>query len=128
MKKTVIITVIALGISFTSLKASTSNVDSNVLEFVNPDPAISPFCMSIVKGDLVTVKKLIGLGADINAKSGGLTPAMYAAKFNKVEILKLLVANGANLKARSEKGYKAIKYAELSNAKEALAYLEGLES
>jgi|SRR5690606_3854731 len=128
MKKTVIITALALGISFASLNATTAVVNSNVSEFVKSKPTVSPFCMSIVKGDIETVKKLIELGADVNEKSNGLTPAMYAAKYNKVEILKLLVAKGADLKIRSEKGFKAMKYAELSNAKEALAYLEGLQS
>ena len=84
--------------------------------------------MSIVKGDIETVKKLIELGVNINEKSNGMTPAMYAARFNKVEILKLLVKHGADLKIKSDKGNKVEKYAELSNAKEALVYLEGLES
>lgn len=129
MKKTVIITAIALGFSIATLNANpTLDISSNNLEIVKPAPNVSPFCMSIVKGDIETVKKLIDLGVDINQKSNGMTPAMYAAKFNKTEILKLLVANGANLKLRSDDGYNAIKYAQLSNAKESLAYLEGLQS
>ncbi len=128
MKKTIIITAIALGFSVTTLTAKTSISESNVLEFVNTKPSISPLCKSIVKGDIETVKKLIELGVNINEKSNGMTPAMYAARFNKVEILKLLVKHGADLKIKSDKGYKVEKYAELSNAKEALVYLEGLES
>ena len=128
MKKTIIITAIALGFSVTTLTAKTSISESNVLEFVNTKPSISPLCKSIVKGDIETVKKLIELGVNINEKSNGMTPAMYAARFNKVKILKLLVKHGADLKIKSDKGYKVEKYAELSNAKEALVYLEGLES
>lgn len=128
MKKTVIIATIALGFSFATLNAATSVVNSNTLEVLKPNPTVSPFCMSIVKGDFETVKKLIALGADVNEKSNGMTPAMYAAKYNKVEILKLLVESGADLKLKSEQGFKALKYAELSNAKDALAYLEGLAS
>ena len=128
MKKTVIISALALGVSFASLNATTTPANMDALEVVKTKPSVSPFCMSIVKGDIETVRKLIELGADVNEKSNGMTPAMYAARFNKVEILKLLVAKGADLKVRSEKGLKAIKYAELSNAKEALAYLEGLNS
>lgn len=128
MKRTIVITTLALGLSIATLNASTSVEKSNLLEIVKPAPAVSPFCMSIVKGDIETVKKLIDLGVDINEKSNGLTPAMYAAKFNQTEILKLLVLKGANLKLKSDDGYKAIKYAQLSNAKESLAYLEGLQS
>lgn len=128
MKKTVIITTIALGLSLTTLNAKTHFTSSNTSELVSKKSSVSPFCLSIVKGDIETVKKLIELGADVNQKSNGMTPAMYAAKFNKVEILKLLVEKGANTDLKSEQGFKAKKYAELSNAQEALAYLEGLEA
>lgn len=86
---------------------------------------VSPFCMAIVKGDFETVKKLIAMGADVNAKSNGLTPLMYAAKYNRIEILNLLIDKGVNLKAKdSKKGYTALKFAELSNATEAKKILE----
>lgn len=86
---------------------------------------VSPFCMAIVKGDFETVKKLIDMGADINAKSNGLTPLMYAAKYNRIEILNLLIEKGVNLKAKdSKKGFTALKFAELSNATEAKKVLE----
>ena len=126
MKRTIFITALALGFSIATVTASTTVENSIPLELVNPTRNVSPFCMSIVKGDLETVKKLIELGADVNEKSNGLTPAMYAARFNKTEILKLLVSKGANLNLKSELGYKAVKYAQLSNATESLAYLENL--
>ena len=80
------------------------------------------------KGDLETVSKLIDLGQDVNKKSNGLTPAMYAAKFNRVDILKLLLEKGAKLKIKSEKGMTAEQYAKLSNATDILTFMEGLES
>ena len=128
MKKTVIIAAIAFGLTITTLNARTHVVIAKANELVKPTTTVSPFCMSIAKGDLETVKKLIELGTDVNEKSNGMTPAMYAARYNRVDILKLLVEKGAKLNVRSDMGYKAIKYAELSHAKEALAYLEGLES
>jgi len=129
MKKTIVITAIALGFSIGTINANINSVESSSsTQLVKPTSNVSPFCMSIVKGDIETVKKLIELGADVNQKSNGMTPAMYAARYNKVEILKLLVEKGANLKVKSEQGHKAIKYAELSNAKDAVAYLESLES
>ncbi len=128
MKKTVIITAIALGLSITTLNARTYVEDSMLAELVKPSPSVSPFCASIAKGDFETVKKLIELGTDVNQKSNGLTPAMYAAKYNRVDILKLLVENGAKLNLKSDLGFSVKKFAELSNAKDALAYLESLES
>lgn len=128
MKKTVIITAIALGFSIATLNARTPISTSNSMELVKEKPSVSPFCLSVVKGDIETVKKLIELGVDVNEKSNGMTPAMYAAKFNRVEILKLLVDEGANLKLKSDQGYRVEKYAQLSNAQDALNYLEGLQS
>jgi len=85
---------------------------------------LNPFCKAIVNGDIETVQKLISLGEDVNQKSLGMTPAIIAARYNKVEILELLIAHGANLKIKSDKGYTAKKYAELSNATEALHIIE----
>lgn len=86
--------------------------------------AINSFCKAIMKGDIDTVKKLIELGEDVNQKSMGMTPAIFAARYNKAEILQLLIDNGANLKAKSDKGYSVKKYAQLSNATDALMVIE----
>ncbi len=81
---------------------------------------INSFCKAIVQGDFDLVKKMIALGEDVNRKSLGKTPAHYAARYNKPEILELLIQNGANLKKRCDQGYTVKKYAELAQAKEAL--------
>lgn len=102
-----------------------TTVTEPVTEFtasVNYD--VNPFCKAIMNGDIDTVKKLIDLGADVNEKSVGLTPAMFAARYNKAEILQLLIEDGANLKLKSDRGYTAKKYAEMSNATDALKVLE----
>ena len=52
-----------------------------------------------------------------------MTPAMFAARYNKVEILELLIDKGADLTIRSNKGWTVQKYAKLSNAQEALVVL-----
>lgn len=85
---------------------------------------VNPFCMAIVKGDADTVKKLIELGSDVNEKSEGMTPLMYAARYNRVDIMKLLIKNGAKIKTRDGKGYTAMKFAEIANAKDAIALLK----
>ena len=53
-----------------------------------------------------------------------MTPVMYAAKFNRTEILKLLISKGVNLKQKSNQGMTALKYAELSNAQEAVEIIK----
>ena len=68
MKKTIIISAIALSLSVVSVNAhpvtnSISNTNTELVFKVNP------FCVSIAKGDFETVKKLIDLGEDVNKKS-----------------------------------------------------------
>ena len=123
MKKTIIISAIALGLSITSVSASEVN-SFNVPESVQEITNVNPFCVSIAKGDIETVKKLIDLGTNVNEKSNGMTPAMYAAKFNRCEILKLLISKGAKLKVKSAKGITALKYAQLHKAEKAEAILK----
>lgn len=121
MKKTIIISAIALCFSIVSVNATPVNVTSNYE--VEAFFKVNSFCVSIAKGDLETVQKLISRGADVNAKSNGMTPLMYAAKFNRTDILELLIVHGANLKAKSDKKMTALKYAQLHGAKDAEAIL-----
>ncbi len=118
MKKTIVITALALCFSVVTTNAtSVTTSNTNTVEMLRFK--VNSFCVSIAKGDFDTVKKLIERGADVNAKSNGMTPAMYAAKYNRTEILKLLISKGANLKARSDKKMTAMKYAQIHGAKEA---------
>ncbi|AYN66957.1 ankyrin repeat domain-containing protein [Euzebyella marina] len=125
MKKTVFSTALfCLAISFGIQAAEpTSEISTAKIENLK-SLDVSSFCKAIMQGDIDTVKKLIDLGEDVNQKSLGMTPAIYAARYNKPEILQLLIDNGANLKIKSDKGYSVKKYAELSNAVEALQVLE----
>ncbi|WP_299441706.1 ankyrin repeat domain-containing protein [uncultured Aquimarina sp.] len=125
MKKTIVTALMILFISSVSFASEERMaIDSHDYELITYK--VSPFCMAIVKGDLDTVKKMIELGSDVNEMSDGKTPLMYAARYNRVDIIKLLVKKGANIKARDRKGNTAMKFAKLSNAKEAIALLEEL--
>tara|TARA_R100001086_G_scaffold183573_1_gene102402 strand:+ start:143 stop:574 length:432 start_codon:yes stop_codon:yes gene_type:complete len=125
MKKVILtLSMVALTMGSTILAADkTSNVaDSNttLVKRVN----ISSFCKAVIKGDLETVKRLIDLGEDVNQKSLGMTPAMFAARYNKVDVLEILIDNGADLNLKSNQGYTAKRYAELSNATDVLELIE----
>jgi ankyrin repeat protein len=117
MKKTIVLSAIALCFSVATINAETTNNFENTTDKVEVLDS-SPFHLSIVKGDLETVKKLIELGADVNEKWNGLTPAMYAAKFNRTDVLNVLIESGANLKTKCDKGHTALEYAEMSNAQD----------
>jgi len=122
MKKTIIITA-AFVFSLTSVNAMTTVETIPTTFKTQPAYNVSAFCVAVVKGDVATVKKLIELGEDVNKMSKGMTPAMYAAKYNRVEVLKVLIAKGANLKKRSAKGKTAKQYAKLTNAQETYALI-----
>jgi ankyrin repeat protein len=123
MKKTIIISAIALCFSVVTVNAKSLN---SIVPNYNVETVIkvNSFCISIAKGDIETVKKLLSLGENVNQKSNGMTPVMYAAKFNRTEILQLLIAKGADLKAKSDKKMTAIGYAELHGAQDAYQILE----
>jgi ankyrin repeat protein len=125
MKKTIIIAA-AFVFSLASVNAMPTTEILTIPTTFQAQPTynVSAFCVAVVKGDVVTVKKLIELGEDVNKMSQGMTPAMYAAKFNRVEVLKVLIAEGANLKKRSAKGKTAKQYAKLTSANDTYALIE----
>ena len=86
--------------------------------------AKTPLAMAIQKGEIDLVKKMVEYGADVNERSAGMTPLMVAARYNKAEIIKFLLANGAHTYIKDEKGFTALKYAELSLANEAITILK----
>ncbi|RZJ51314.1 MAG: ankyrin repeat domain-containing protein [Flavobacterium sp.] len=87
----------------------------------------TPLNVAVSKGDIEVVKKFIEYGANVNEKSDDMSPLMTAARYNKVEIIKLLLASGARPTDKNEKGYTALKYAQLSNATDAIALLKDLK-
>lgn len=117
-----------LYLSVTLLTFSTATFATNVA--ISPINVTSiyakntPLCIAIQKGEIDIVKKLIEYGADVNEKSFGMTPLMVAARYNKVEIMKLLISKGAVSNTKDEKGFTALKYAELSNATGAIELLK----
>lgn len=125
MKKTIftVATVCLLALSGVSANELKTNDFGTSIEMVSPDE-LSSFCKAVMQGDVDTVKKLIELGEDVNQKSLGKAPIHYAARYNKVEVLQVLIDHGADLKKRCDGGMTAMKYAKLSNATEAQAVLE----
>ena len=82
--------------------------------------SVNSFCKLIQLGDYDAVRNLIERGEDVNEKSTGLTPLMFAARHNQPKIAQLLIENGAKLNSRSEReGMTALQMAERYKANEA---------
>jgi len=124
MKKT-ILTIASCVLMVSGLLAETKTITNDLFVIENVAKVeVNTFCKAIVQGDIDTVKRLIDLGEDVNKKSLGMTPAIFAARYNKVEILKVLIENGADLSRKCNKGWSIEKYAKTSNAREVLAILK----
>ena len=127
MKKTIITVALALiscvTFAHNSYEVNPENVSTEVNWEKNAD--LSSFCKAIMKGNLEMVKQLIEIGEDVNAKSLGKTPAMYAARYNKADILSLLIEKGADLSVKSDQEKQtAEEFAVNSNAKETIEVLK----
>ncbi len=117
MKKLILSAVLLVSVAMVSAKdLNPVNVDLNYA--TTNLTSVNAFCKLIQIGNYEAVKSLIEDGIDINKKSTGLTPLMFAARHNKAKIAALLIENGARLKTKTVKGYTALKLAEMSNAKD----------
>ncbi|MGB2761142.1 MULTISPECIES: ankyrin repeat domain-containing protein [Maribacter] len=124
MKKSISILLFISVFTLTGVYANNSNlINLNESISVSVNDEISSLCKAVMKGDIDQVRSLIAIGEELNEKSLGLTPAMYAARYNKAEVLKVLLLNGANLNIKSDQGYTAKEYAKMSNAKDVLSVI-----
>lgn len=127
MKKSIVYFGIAL-VSFLSIahaSGSEFSINSNYNDVAQTYDR-SPLNVAISQGDIETVNRFINYGADLNKIVNGMSPLMTAARYNKVEIIKLLISKGAVLSIENKRGYTALKYAEVSKAKEAMVLLKSI--
>ena len=125
MKKIILTLAMVVFTVGTGLMAKEINgTTRTVFEKSFAENELSSFCKAVIQGDVVTVKRLIALGEDVDQKSLGMTPAMFAARYNRVKVLSILIDHGADLEIKSDQGFSVKKYAELSNADAALALIE----
>jgi ankyrin repeat protein len=123
MKKTIIYFSLAF-IAFTGVATANTTVTKISTEITGNYGNNTPLAVAIMKGDFETVKKFVEYGADVNERSNGLTPLMLAARYNKVDIINYLIEKGAKVRDADEKGYTALKYAQISKADEAVEVLK----
>lgn len=77
---------------------------------------------AVKKSDYDTVGRFLNLGAQINPRRNSTTPLIEAAKRCSVQMVEMLLENGANVSATDENGLMAIDYA--GSALKVVALLE----
>ncbi|WP_179343862.1 ankyrin repeat domain-containing protein [Winogradskyella ursingii] len=124
MKKTAVILALALGLSIGNLNATNDLLTSKVDEIVLNNVEVSPLCKAIAFGDLEEVNRLIKAGVKVNEKSEGMAPIHYAAKYNRVKIIRALLTAGAEVHELCDKGYTPLTHAKQSKATDAENFLK----
>jgi ankyrin repeat protein len=125
MRKTVIALALIAGFSMSNLNAHQIETTHDVsVNFKKNSSEITALCKAVAYGNIDEVKRLIRSGASVNEKSEGMLPIHFAAKFNRVEILKVLITAGSDVHERCDNGITPVKYAERANAEEAAQFLK----
>lgn len=124
MKKSAVVLALALGFSICNLNATNDILVSESNEVTVKTLEVSPLCKAVATGNVEEVNKLIKAGADVNAKSNGMMPIHYAAKYNRVELIKILITAGSEIHKPCDLGFTALGHAKLSKAKDAELFLK----
>jgi len=123
MKKT--ISLLGLALVAATNVALASNVETSTsasVGIVKYDA--TPLCVAISKGDIATVKKFIEYGMNVNERKGSMTPLMYAARYSQSEIAKYLIEKGADVSAKDDNGFTALKHAEAAKATQVIEVIQ----
>lgn len=126
MKKLILSTFVCLLAFSVSTNAATTEPTKETTSTITMRYKLNAFCKLIQMGNYEAVKSLIATGEDVNKKSNGLTPLMFAARHNKAKIAKLLIDSGAKIDIKSDKGAKmtALEIAERSKAVDVIKVLK----
>ena len=124
MKKSVVVLALALGFSVSNLNATNCISPSDHSKIFTQSVEVSPLCKAVATGNTEEVKRLIDNGADVNAKSNGMMPIHYAAKYNRVDMIKVLITAGSKIHEPCDLGYTALRHAQKTKAKDAALFLK----
>ena len=129
MRKSAIAFGILFSVMVNSANANNNPSDKAVRSIKATTTNVSPLSLAVVNNDYETVEKFLELGSNIEAKEKtmGMTAVMYAARYNNVELVELLVSKGADLSEKSKIGMTALDYAKLSNASDVVSFIESLK-
>lgn len=124
MKKSVAVLALALSLSIPTVNASNFEILSSSIFLAEENTNVSALCTAVAKGEIEKVKQLLNNGVDVNKKSNGMLPIHYAARHNRVDIIKVLITAGSDIHTTCDKGLTAMRHAEKTNATEAAEFLK----
>jgi ankyrin repeat protein len=101
-------------------------IDSGADIFDFDNEGVSIFDMAIAHNNIEIVDYILKQKIDINKtnRKSGFTALMSATCYGRVEILKLLIAHGADQNTTDIKGFKAVDFARKMNKRSVLKLLE----
>jgi len=101
-------------------------IESGADIFDFDEEGVSILDIAITYDNLEIVNYLINQGININTtnRRSGFTSLMAAACYGRVEIMKVLLQEGADQKLKDTKGFTAIDFARKMNKKSVLALLD----
>jgi len=78
---------------------------------------------AVSDNDILEVRKYLARGDDPNQEDKGSTPLIVASSNGDIEIVQLLLTNGANINKTNRLGYSAIHWATRTNKLEMVKFL-----
>ena len=74
---------------------------------------------AVAEGDKDRVKELLSGGFSVNEQNdSGVTPVIKAAERNDVDMVKILIKEGADISKKDFDGFSAEKWAQINNSKQ----------
>jgi len=125
MKKSVVILGLFFLVGNVSIASNSAFAAKSQVEFSVYGK--SPLHLAISKGDIEAVKKFVLYGTNVNKMENNMTPLMVAARFNYCDIIKLLLANGADSSIENSQGLTALHYAEYAKSADSITILKTLK-
>ena len=86
----------------------------------------TPLMLASFRGDLLSVRRLLAAGADVNARDkDGVTALMFASHGGHAAVVRELLRHGANVYARAKNGWTPKRAAEAGRHYAVVEMLKG---
>jgi len=105
------------------MKQLITTIAAVVLVGCGPPPPDISIHDAAGEGNIEAVKQHIAAGTDVDAKTRGETPLLWAARFGQSQVAELLIAEGADVNAKNVVGQTPLHWAAMAGHKEIIELL-----